>query len=513
MKDLKKYAAIILILFAAATITAQTYNLKGWATTTGSGTLTQSNWGMFATFGQPAAGMATQGNYTLYLGVIRPGAAFSISGYTKYYKSPNFYPVANTQMFLTGGQLLNTLTDVNGYYSFAALTGFLNDTVTPRKINASNQSAITSYDAALILRHVVGMITLDSLQRIAADVSGNGSISSFDAAQVLQYAVAIRHHFPAGYRPGSDTVDWAFRPAFKAYTPLQSSQTDQNYVSILYGDVSGNWAPTFKTLITDEAKFDNLIWGGNLPTSEEKIAYLIPVNTPNATLFAKASVEKTEITTQPETPKTELAAFPIKISNAKNVISTDIVLTYNPEEITIEEVTLGNSTADYLIAWSNTKATIRISMAGTRSINGEIEMAKVFYQTKGESEQAAPIQISSIVLNEGQEPIITNNSDGVAGNKAGLPTDFSLSPNQPNPFKSQTAIRYSLPAASKVSLLIYDVSGALVKALVNQNQNPGFYSIQWDGTDNQNQKVASGIYIYEIKTNDFTAQKKLTVLR
>ena len=512
MKDPKRYAAIILILFAAATISAQTYNLKGWATTTGSGTLNQGNWGMFATFGQPAAGMATQGNYTLYMGVIRPGSVFSISGYTKYYKSPNFYPVANTEMLLTGGQLRTTLTDVNGYYSLDALTGFLNDTVTPRKINATNQTAVTSFDAALILRHVVGVITLDSLQRIAADVSGNGSISSFDAAQVLQYAVGIRHHFSAGYRPGSDTVDWAFRPASRNYSPLQSNQANQNYVSILYGDVSGNWSPS-AGILTIMPETDNLIWGGNLPKSEDKIEYRVQDKVPNAILSTSSSAEKTEITTQPETQKTEFAAFPIRISNAKNVVSADIVLTYNPEEIVIQEVTLGTSTTDYLIAWSNAKRIIRIGVAGTRLINGEIEMAKVAYQTKGESEQAAPIKISSIVLNEGQEPIINQASDGVAGNKAGMPTDFSLSPNQPNPFKTQTAIRYSLPAESRVSLQVYDVSGTLIKTLVNQTQNPGFYSIRWDGTDNQNQKVASGIYFYEISAENFKAQKKLTVLR
>jgi hypothetical protein len=116
---------------------------------------------MFASFGQPAAGMASSTDgYTLYMGVIRPGLVFSISGYTRYYKTP-FYPVPNSEMSLTDGQIRTTLTDINGYYSFDALPGFLNYTVTPNKINSTQQTAITSYDAALILRHVVGMITLD----------------------------------------------------------------------------------------------------------------------------------------------------------------------------------------------------------------------------------------------------------------------------------------------------------------------------------------------------------------
>ncbi|MCX8015168.1 MAG: hypothetical protein N2748_04035, partial [candidate division WOR-3 bacterium] len=60
---------------------------------------------------------------------------------------------------------------------------------------------------------------------------------------------------------------------------------------------------------------------------------------------------------------------------------------------------------------------------------------------------------------------------------------FMLYQNSPNPFKSLTAIRYSLPAQSKVSLVIYDVSGRLIKTLVNEHKAPGIYSIIWNGTD------------------------------
>ena len=164
MKDLKKHAAIILTLFVATTIFADTITLKGWATTTGSGTLTQGNWGMFATFGQPAAGIATQGNYTLYMGVIRPYTAprYSISGYVNYYRG-SFPAVQNAEMCLSNGGIDTVLTDIAGYYNFASILGNLNYQVKPRKINAGNSSAVSSFDAALVLRHTVGMVVLDAL--------------------------------------------------------------------------------------------------------------------------------------------------------------------------------------------------------------------------------------------------------------------------------------------------------------------------------------------------------------
>jgi hypothetical protein len=509
------------VLICVTTLTAQTYTLRGWATTTGSGTLTQGNWGMFATFGQPAAGIATQGNYSLYMGVIRPGSAFSISGYTKYYKSPNFYPVANTQMFLTGGQLLNTLTDVNGYYSFAALTGFLNDTVTPRKINAANQAAITSYDAALILRHVVGMITLDSLQRIAADVSGNGSISSFDAAQVLQYAVAIRHHFPAGYRPGSDTVDWAFRPAYKAYTPLQSNQTDQNYVSILYGDVSGNWTPsdmipkytnpaeTEKTLYYQD-NFTNI-------TPDNVIAIDNASNTTTTTELTLSPTNQTIVEKEKTASEPDLLSFPIDLKEAKSVISADIILKYDPKTITLVDIKTASNTSDFLYAYTEQAGIIRIGLAGTKELNGNTTLFNVRFKKNNNNSDAKseltikslPVEVLYLMTNEQK---IKESTDGVAGNYVELPTRLSLMPNQPNPFKTQTEIRYGLPGEGNVSLTIYDVSGTMIRTLVNGNANPGFYSVSWNGNDERGMKMAPGVYFYVLKSDNAKIQRKMLML-
>jgi len=422
---------------------------------------------------------------------VRDTGGYYISGYSKYYWTP-YRAVANTEMLLSGGRVDTTLTDTAGYYIFNNLPGSLTYTITPRKINPLRQTAISSYDAAFILRHVAGQITLDSLQRIAADVSGNGTISSFDAAHVLQYIVGLRQHFWVGARPGEDTVDWAFRPSSKTYTNLSGNQTNQNYRAILYGDPSGNWNYD-QDVITFEPDFKNLNWGGNIPKSEESREYRIQ---------------------NVEYRGTELVEFPIVVSNAKEVISADIVLTYNPNEITIKDVTLGNSTSDYLIAWGASNGILKIGLAGISPLNGNVELAKVSYTIRGEneSERVVPIQISSIVINE--ELIIPKTSEeGTVGNKTELPTRFSLSPNQPNPFKSLTTIRYALPAESRVSLLIYDVSGALVKTLVNQYENAGYYSSKWDGTDNDNRRVASGIYFYELKTNDFISRKKMIVLR
>lgn len=80
---------------------------------------------------------------------------------------------------------------------------------------------------------------------------------------------------------------------------------------------------------------------------------------------------------------------------------------------------------------------------------------------------------------------------------------------KPNPFTSHTAILYSLPIESKVSLSIYDVTGRLVKTLVNEFKSSGVYTTTWNGTNNKGEEVKSGVYFYSLKTDDRSVTSKI----
>lgn len=86
-----------------------------------------------------------------------------------------------------------------------------------------------------------------------------------------------------------------------------------------------------------------------------------------------------------------------------------------------------------------------------------------------------------------------------------------------NPFRSQTAVQYSLPAQCKVQLLVYDVSGRLVKTLINEEEVPGIYIVNWNSKNDRNQTVAAGIYFYKFQTQmlnliQHTETKKLLLI-
>jgi hypothetical protein len=86
--------------------------------------------------------------------------------------------------------------------------------------------------------------------------------------------------------------------------------------------------------------------------------------------------------------------------------------------------------------------------------------------------------------------------------------------NYPNPFNAETNINYQLLANSNVQLTIYDITGKLVKILVNEQKQAGYYTITWNGKDENWQNVPSGVYFYHIKTdNGFEETKSMLLLK
>ncbi len=102
-----------------------------------------------------------------------------------------------------------------------------------------------------------------------------------------------------------------------------------------------------------------------------------------------------------------------------------------------------------------------------------------------------------------------NNVTGVEENYTStIPSDYKLEQNYPNPFNPSTTISYSLPRASNVKLTIYNLLGQEVTTLVNSFNQAGKHSVQFNAAN-----LASGVYIYSIKADNFSATKKLVLLK
>lgn len=102
----------------------------------------------------------------------------------------------------------------------------------------------------------------------------------------------------------------------------------------------------------------------------------------------------------------------------------------------------------------------------------------------------------------------------VLGDQQGLPTDYSLSQNFPNPFHQSTTISYSLPEAQPVSIEIFDVLGRRVTTLMQAEEMPaGVHAAIWDGRNTAGEVVASGLYIITWKAGNTVKTSKATLVR
>jgi hypothetical protein len=103
--------------------------------------------------------------------------------------------------------------------------------------------------------------------------------------------------------------------------------------------------------------------------------------------------------------------------------------------------------------------------------------------------------------------------------EAQVPKEFGLSQNFPNPFNPATVIEYALPRASKVKIQIYNILGQKVRSLLDEQQEPGYKTIGWDGKDDSGMDASSGVYFYRISAHtadgskDFVECRKMTLLK
>jgi hypothetical protein len=93
------------------------------------------------------------------------------------------------------------------------------------------------------------------------------------------------------------------------------------------------------------------------------------------------------------------------------------------------------------------------------------------------------------------------------------PTVFALRQNYPNPFNPTTVIQYALPKSSFVKIEVYNILGQKVRTLMEEEQEPGYKMVDWDGKDDSGAEVSSGVYFYRIEAGSFVECKKMTLLK
>ena len=95
----------------------------------------------------------------------------------------------------------------------------------------------------------------------------------------------------------------------------------------------------------------------------------------------------------------------------------------------------------------------------------------------------------------------------------GVPQDFELTQNFPNPFNSSTEIHFSLPTDGRATLSVYNLLGQKVAALMDEPREAGSYTAVWKGLDDRGHRLASAVYLYSLQVGDWSLTRKLVLLQ
>jgi hypothetical protein len=94
-----------------------------------------------------------------------------------------------------------------------------------------------------------------------------------------------------------------------------------------------------------------------------------------------------------------------------------------------------------------------------------------------------------------------------------IPVDHALMQNYPNPFNPETIIEFQVPERGQVELNVFDMLGRKIKTLVNDVRPAGTYRVLWDGTTDSGSRVATGVYIYQLRGKNALITKKMTLIK
>ena len=94
-----------------------------------------------------------------------------------------------------------------------------------------------------------------------------------------------------------------------------------------------------------------------------------------------------------------------------------------------------------------------------------------------------------------------------------IPTRFALKQNYPNPFNPETIIEFALPVGQTVTLEIYNILGQRVRILITGFRKAGTHTVAWNGADDRNADVPSGVYFYRLNAGIFAGTNKMTLIR
>ncbi|MFA6469388.1 MAG: right-handed parallel beta-helix repeat-containing protein [Bacteroidota bacterium] len=306
---------------------------------------------------------------------------------------------------------------------------------------------------------------------LPGDVSGNGQIAAFDASLILQHDVGIITLNPIQQIAANVSGDTTI------------STLDASYIlRYVVGLISGFPGLGKQSVETDvQTAFTFTTEKGD---KEGEFVLLIRLNKPVNVYGASFSLQFDTALVKP-------------VSMQRGAASDSMSL------------------AQYIPAGK-----ANVALAGVYPLNTPGDIARFTFRIsdEGKAKESILFTVTKFVLNETD---FTKDGGTITLDVKDImqiPAVFALEQNYPNPFNPETTIRYQLPKESSVNIVIYNILGQKVRTLINEHLSAGFYTLQWNGTDEYGSGVSSGMYIYRIEAvssgrQQYVSSKKMMFVK
>ncbi|MGP8330225.1 MAG: cohesin domain-containing protein [Methanosarcinaceae archaeon] len=275
--------------------------------------------------------------------------------------------------------------------------------------------------------------------------------------------------------------------------------------------------------IAADANCDASITAGDALLIFEAYLYDLqpPLECPTVPLTKALRPHEIALSQQSAGPGEEII-FEIQLKNPQALQAFGLDLGYPDELLTFVEVIPAGLTENWQLIDGRENLTGVVTIGGfspqaiTTAATGSL--VQVVFQVKENAQGCGDLWLFNPKDDLANASFITGKFVSQGNNTASpaiidVPTDYALAQNFPNPFNLETEIAYQIPEAGYVKLSIYNSLGQKIQTLVSQNQPAGRYKALWNGRDDQNKVVTSGIYFYRLEAANFRAVRKLLLIK
>lgn len=234
----------------------------------------------------------------------------------------------------------------------------------------------------------------------------------------------------------------------------------------------------------------------------------LPYDTTMGSLLAFGDIEMQDGTFE----QGSIVDIPVYLSNGENILSFETQLGFDPDALTFTDVVWSDDLDGFTIESNISDSQLLFAGAGSLS-DGENNVFATLQFTVNESFGDDETMITMERLRFNENEIVENVASSTLTNvlsidDSSMPLSLKLNQNYPNPFNPVTSITYQIAEVEKVNISVFNISGQLVEDLVNEQQVPGSYSVDWNASD-----VSSGMYFLKLTTGNKSITKKILLLK